>query len=120
MRRTIAQFRHPDRSEAEWRDLFCRRSIQFRSAPKKVPRLRLATLGFARDDGVCYSHSMRRMKRRKFLGTSALAAALPTRIFAQTATSRPQLLQSVQSGDVSSDGTVVWSRADRPARMIVE
>src|SRR5258708_31466004 len=60
------------------------------------------------------------IRRRKFLGTSVLAAALPTRIFAQTATSRPQLLQSVQSGDVSSDGTVVWSRADRPARMIVE
>jgi len=36
------------------------------------------------------------LKRRKFLGASALAAALPTRIFAQTATSRPQLLQSVQ------------------------
>jgi len=60
------------------------------------------------------------MKRRKFLGASALAAALPTRIFAQTATSRPQLLQSVQSGDVASDGAVVWSRADRPARMMVE
>ena len=63
---------------------------------------------------------MASMKRRKFLGASALAAALPTRIFAQTATSRPQLLQSVQSGDVASDGAVVWSRADRPARMMVE
>jgi alkaline phosphatase D len=63
---------------------------------------------------------MSRIRRRRFLGASALVAALPTRIFAQTATSRPQLLQSVQSGDVSSDGTVVWSRADRPARMIVE
>jgi alkaline phosphatase D len=60
------------------------------------------------------------MKRRKFLGAGALAAALPTRIFAQIATSRPQLLQSVQSGDVASDGAVVWSRADRPARMMVE
>jgi len=60
------------------------------------------------------------INRRKFLGASALAAALPTRIFAQTATSRPQLLQSVQSGDIASDGAVVWSRADRPARMMVE
>jgi alkaline phosphatase D len=63
---------------------------------------------------------MSRIRRRKFLGGAALAATLPSRIFAQTATSRPQLLQSVQSGDVSADGTVVWSRADRPARMIVE
>src|SRR6266404_7244167 len=63
---------------------------------------------------------MRKIKRRKFLSASALAATLPTRIFAQTSTSRPQLLQSVQSGDVIADGAIVWSRADRPARMIVE
>ena len=59
------------------------------------------------------------MKRRNFLAASA-AATLPMRVLAQTATSRPQLLQSVQSGDVASDGAVVWSRADRPARMMVE
>src|SRR5438067_1885623 len=63
---------------------------------------------------------MHTIKRRKLLRASALAAALPTRIFAQTATARPQLLQSVQAADIASDGAVVWSRADRPARMIVE
>jgi alkaline phosphatase D len=63
---------------------------------------------------------MKKLKRRTLLGASALAAAVPRRIFAQTATSRPQLPQSVQSGDVASDGAVIWSRADRPARMIVD
>ncbi len=32
----------------------------------------------------------------------------------------PQLRQGIQFGDVQSDRAVVWSRADRPARMIVE
>src|SRR5262245_58984568 len=62
---------------------------------------------------------MKRIGRRRVLGAAALTA-LPARIFAQTATSRPQLLQSVQSGDLTNDGAVVWSRADRPARMIVD
>jgi len=63
---------------------------------------------------------MRRFTRRRLLGASA-AAALPTRIFAQTAPSRrPQLAQGVQAGDLQPDGGIVWSRADRPSRMIVE
>lgn len=54
------------------------------------------------------------------LGGGAFAA-LPSRVFSQTATAaRPQLMQGVQSGDVGSDGATLWSRADRPARMIVE
>ncbi|MDB5486662.1 MAG: alkaline phosphatase, partial [Reyranella sp.] len=54
------------------------------------------------------------------LGAGALAS-LPHRVFAQTATAtRPRLLQGVQSGDVGGDGATLWSRADRPARMIVE
>ncbi|MFI5031762.1 MAG: alkaline phosphatase D family protein [Reyranellales bacterium] len=58
--------------------------------------------------------------RRRLLGASA-AAAIPTRIYAQTAPSRrPQLAQGVQSGDLMADGGIVWSRADRPSRMIVE
>ncbi len=64
---------------------------------------------------------MNKIKRRRLFGAAALATALPSRIFAQTSTTaRPQLLQGVQSGDVMADGAVVWSRADRPARMIVE
>jgi len=63
---------------------------------------------------------MRRFTRRRLLGASAVAA-LPTRIFAQTAPSRrPQLAQGVQAGDLQPDGGIVWSRADRPSRMIVE
>src|SRR5215468_3314723 len=34
--------------------------------------------------------------------------------------SRPGIPYGVQSGDVSKDRVVVWSRTDRPARMIVE
>ncbi|GAA2671664.1 MULTISPECIES: alkaline phosphatase [Actinosynnema] len=33
---------------------------------------------------------------------------------------RPELTHGVQSGDVSWDGGLVWTRADRPARMVVE
>src|SRR5581483_7687256 len=36
------------------------------------------------------------------------------------AAERPQITHGVQSGDVSIDCGVVWSRADRPARMLVE
>ena len=61
------------------------------------------------------------LKRRQLLGAGALAAALPSRVFAQTASSaRPQLLQGVQAGDFTADGATVWSRSDRPARMYVD
>jgi alkaline phosphatase D len=64
---------------------------------------------------------MTKLRRRSLLAAGALAAALPTRIFAQTASAaRPRLLQGVQAGDFSTDGAIVWCRADRPARMIVE
>ena len=33
---------------------------------------------------------------------------------------RPQITHGVQSGDVSTDAGVVWARADRPSRMLVE
>jgi alkaline phosphatase D len=33
---------------------------------------------------------------------------------------RPKLPSGVMSGDVSRDGAVLWSRCDRPARMVVE
>jgi alkaline phosphatase D len=64
---------------------------------------------------------MTKLNRRRVLTAATLAAALPTRIFAQTSeAARPRLLQGVQSGDVMTDGAVVWSRADRPARMYVD
>lgn len=63
---------------------------------------------------------MTRLRRRSLLGAGALAA-FPSRLFAQTTTTnRPRLKQGVQAGDVGADGATIWSRADRPARMIVE
>lgn len=61
------------------------------------------------------------ISRRRALQGAAALAALPARVFAQTAAAaRPRLMQGVQSGDLGSDGVTLWSRADRPARMIVE
>src|SRR5205814_4537580 len=33
---------------------------------------------------------------------------------------RPAITYGVQSGDVTSDRAIVWSRTDRPARLLVE
>ena len=33
---------------------------------------------------------------------------------------RPQLTDGVQSGDLLGDKAMIWSRSDRPARMVVE
>src|SRR5262245_58630017 len=75
------------------------------------------------------------MNRRRFLGQSALAigglAATPLArrpVWAQgtapaVVTSdamRPAIPYGVQSGDVTSDRAIVWSRTDRPARLHVE
>jgi alkaline phosphatase D len=63
--------------------------------------------------------------RRRFLATSAAATAFTTiggiaRPFISRANDRPVITHGVQSGDVSADSGVVWARADRPARMLVE
>jgi phosphodiesterase/alkaline phosphatase D-like protein len=72
------------------------------------------------------------MKRRKFLkqsfltGSAAATLALLSKdSFATPAimvsgNQRPQTPFGVQCGDVTEDRAVVWSRSDRPARMIVE
>lgn len=71
--------------------------------------------------------------RRAFLrqavtGAGGLAAGwlLPNALTAQTAPAlvvsaqrRPQLPYGVASGDILTDRAIVWSRSDRPARMIV-
>jgi alkaline phosphatase D len=76
----------------------------------------------------------RQMTRRALLQRSALAGAglaaglVPVRVFAQqgapaTITSdrmRPQLPYGVQTGDLLGDRAILWARADRPARMMVE
>ncbi len=64
------------------------------------------------------------LSRRRFLyGTAAgagLLAAGPVFRPAIAQAGRPLITHGVQSGDVGLDRAVVWSRADRPSRMIVE
>jgi alkaline phosphatase D len=63
--------------------------------------------------------------RRRLLTAAASSAALTTfsgiaKPYLSRAADRPQITHGIQSGDVSSDSAVVWSRTDRPARMLVE
>ena len=65
------------------------------------------------------------LTRRALLKTAAASAALTAiggiaRPSLSFAPDRPQITHGVQSGDVSADSGVVWARADRPARMLVE
>jgi alkaline phosphatase D len=63
-------------------------------------------------------------RRTLLLGAGAAAAGLAFPGVANAAplvrTGRPVLTHGVQSGDVSSTSGLVWTRADRPSRMIVE
>jgi phosphodiesterase/alkaline phosphatase D-like protein len=66
----------------------------------------------------------RTLSRRTFLvrgcaSAASLAAGLAAPGISRAA-DRPLITHGVQSGDVSGDGAIVWSRADRPARMMVE
>ncbi len=74
------------------------------------------------------------LDRRRFLGNTgamlglgalgagapAIASAPSVAAPAIVASGRPGLPLCMQLGDASLDGLVVWARADRPARMIVE
>jgi alkaline phosphatase D len=67
------------------------------------------------------------MKRRQFILTAAMAGGgsithtlRPKSSLAIITSDRPKIAFGVQSGDVTSDRAIVWSRCDRPARMIVE
>ena len=70
------------------------------------------------------------MDRRSFLNTTSVlggAALAPALAFAQGAPAvitrdamRPQMAHGIQSGDPKSDGAVIWTRSDRPARLWVE
>src|SRR4051812_36207215 len=65
------------------------------------------------------------LTRRRFLLTAASSAALSpinaiANPFISQAPSRPVITHGIQSGDVSMDAGVVWERADRPSRMLVE
>src|SRR5688572_5625815 len=54
------------------------------------------------------------MRRREFLPLLGAPA------FVRSQTVRPRAAQGAQTGDVAPGRAVVWSRSDRPARMIVE
>ena len=61
------------------------------------------------------------MHRRTFLkmaGAGAAAAGFPSIVRAQS--SRPALPCGVAAGDVAGGRALIWSRTDRPARMLVE
>lgn len=64
------------------------------------------------------------LKRRKVLQGMGTAIALPALGVAPAIiaapNARPQLLDGVQSGDVTGDRALIWSRGDRPGRLIVE
>jgi alkaline phosphatase D len=67
----------------------------------------------------------RGLTRRQMLVRSASTAALAgmgglAKPYLSRAADRPRIAGGIQSGDVSADSAVVWARADRPARMIVE
>jgi alkaline phosphatase D len=65
------------------------------------------------------------VSRRRFLSTAAATTtlsltggvAMPS---LSRAADRPRITHGVQSGDASVDSGVVWARADRPARMLVD
>jgi alkaline phosphatase D len=68
------------------------------------------------------------LSRSALAGTSLLATGtLTSRVLAQAAPARitserrrPRLPYGVQSGDLAGDRAIIWARADRPARMMVE
>ena len=62
----------------------------------------------------------RRISRRRFIQTGAGTAAMVAMPYLSRAADRPVVSHGVQSGDVTTDGGVVWARADRPAQMLVE
>src|SRR5262245_35535589 len=63
--------------------------------------------------------------RRRFLMTVATATAttalgtIAVPAFSRSS-QRPVITHGVQSGDVSTDSGMVWARADRPGRMLIE
>src|SRR5215813_7535082 len=71
------------------------------------------------------AHRRPGLTRRQLLVRSASTFALAglgslAKPYLSSAADRPQIACGIQSGDVDAGSAVVWSRADRPARMRVE
>src|SRR5262249_3949617 len=63
------------------------------------------------------------LTRRRFMTTAAPAIAAVGGVakpYLSRAADRPLITHGIQSGGASSDSGIVWARADRPARMLVE
>ena len=65
------------------------------------------------------------LTRRRFLTTAASSAAITAvggiaKPALSRAADRPLITHGIQSGDVSVNSGIVWARADRPSRMLVE
>ncbi len=63
--------------------------------------------------------SIRISRRQALIGSTAFAATLAVPGLSR-AQSRPLITHGVQSGDIAHDGAVIWARADREAKMLVE
>ena len=66
----------------------------------------------------------RGLNRRAFItttgaGLATLAGGLARPTLSRAA-DRPRITHGLQSGDVSDDSAVVWTRADRPSRVLIE
>ncbi|WP_295474284.1 alkaline phosphatase D family protein [uncultured Pseudomonas sp.] len=62
------------------------------------------------------------LKRRQVIQAAGAGLILPGLAPAVIASpqARPKITDGVQSGDLQGDRAIVWSRCDRPARMVVE
>lgn len=64
------------------------------------------------------------LSRRRFLGSAAAMGAMTAvGSFPMPALARggkPMVTHGLQSGDIAMDGGVIWARADRPSRMLLE
>lgn len=61
-----------------------------------------------------------KLSRRRFVASAAggaTALMMPSLSFASA---RPAITHGLQSGDVTSSSGMIWARADRPARMMVD
>ena len=58
------------------------------------------------------------MNRREFLRTTTGALVFPALI--RSPQSSPQVTHGIQIGDPLADRAIVWARADRPSRLVVE
>ena len=59
------------------------------------------------------------LRRSRQLGAATFPGGI-AKPYLSRAADRPLITHGIQSGDVSIDSGVVWARADRPARMLVE